>query len=178
MPESRLIANSRLIYVTGGARSGKSRFAEARATELGGERVTYLATAQAFDAEMTERIGRHRDDRPAAWATLEEPLDVAGALAAANGVVLLDCLSLWVSNLLLRGDSEAQMLEAAGQVLSAQARRDAPLIVVSNEVGLGIVPDNALARQYRDALGRVNQAFAAESTEAWLLVSGLPLRLK
>jgi len=172
------MAEARLIYVTGGARSGKSRFAEARAAELGGERVTYLATAQAFDTEMEERIGRHRADRPAAWATVEEPLDVSGALASVEGVALLDCLSLWVSNLLLRGDSEAQMLEAAAQVLSVQTRRTAPLIVVSNEVGLGIVPDNALARQYRDALGRVNQAFAAESDEAWLLVSGLPLKLK
>ena len=168
----------RLIYVTGGARSGKSRFAETRAAELGGQRVMYLATAQAFDAEMEDRIGRHRSDRPASWATVEEPLDVAGMLATVEGVVLLDCLSLWVSNLLLRGDSEAQMLEATAQVLSVQTRRTAPLIVVSNEVGLGIVPDNALARQYRDALGRVNQAFAAGSAEAWLLVSGLPLKLK
>lgn len=176
MSDAQLIPH--LIYVTGGARSGKSRFAETRAAELGGEHVTYLATAQAFDTEMTDRIGRHRADRPAAWATVEEPLDVAGKLAAVNGVVLLDCLSLWISNLLLRGDSEAAMLSVAAQVLSVQARRAAPLIVVSNEVGLGIVPDNALSRHYRDALGRVNQAFAARSDEAWLLVSGLPLRLK
>lgn len=167
-----------LIYVTGGARSGKSSFAERRAGELGGERVTYLPTAQAFDAEMQDRIGRHRADRPAGWDTLEEPISVAPILEGLQGVVLLDCLSLWVSNLTLRGDSESDILRAAAELIFAQQRRGGTLIVVSNEVGLGIVPDNALARRYRDSLGRVNQAFAAASDEAWLLVSGLRVRLK
>ncbi len=167
-----------LIYVTGGARSGKSSFAERRAGELGGERVTYLATAQAFDAEMQDRIGRHRADRPAGWDTREEPISVAPILEGLQGVVLLDCLSLWVSNLTLRGDSESDILRAAAELIFAQQRRGGTLIVVSNEVGLGIVPDNALARRYRDSLGRVNQAFAAASDEAWLLVSGLSVRLK
>ena len=173
-----------LIYVTGGARSGKSRFAEARAQQLGGGQlgdggVTYLATAQAFDAEMEARIGRHRSDRPAAWHTIEEPLDVARALQRVQTpVVLLDCLSLWVSNAMLRGDSEETILHATSELLDTQRGRGGTLIVVSNEVGLGIVPDNALARRYRDALGRVNQAAAAASDEAFLLVSGLELRLK
>jgi adenosylcobinamide kinase / adenosylcobinamide-phosphate guanylyltransferase len=169
---------ARLIYVTGGARSGKSSFAERRATELGGNQVTYLATAQAFDAEMTDRIGRHRAERPAGWHTLEEPLELCSAVQKVQGVLLLDCLSLWVSNLVLRGDSDEQILQAAGDLIKSQELRGGPLIAVSNEVGLGIVPDNALARRYRDTLGWVNQRFAAASDEAWMLVSGLPLRLK
>ena len=173
-----------LIYVTGGARSGKSRFAERRADELaGGGQVTYLATAQAFDPEMTERIGRHRADRPKGWHTLEEPLNLPAALEGVQGVALLDCLSLWVSNLMLRGDSDAAIVQAAHDLIHVQGRRSGPLtvhplIVVSNEVGLGIVPDNALARRYRDTLGWVNQAVAGASSEAWLAVSGLPMRLK
>ena len=166
-----------LIYVTGGARSGKSRFAEELASRAG-ERVTYLATAQAFDAEMTERIGRHRQDRPADWHTLEEPLELAAVLAGLEGAVLLDCLSLWVSNLMLHGDPDELILQAADALIEAQAVRHSPLIAVSNEVGFGIVPDNALARRYRDTLGWVNQRFAAASDEAWLLVSGLPVQLK
>lgn len=170
---------STLVFVTGGARSGKSRFAEERARQLGGEQVTYLATAQAFDTEMEERIGRHRADRPAPWHTVEEPLEVARVLPTLQTpVVLLDCLSLWVSNAVLRGDSEAEILQATADLLGAQRQRGGTLITVTNEVGLGIVPDNALARQYRDVLGRVNQAAAAASDEAYLLVSGLPLRLK
>ena len=166
-----------LIYVTGGARSGKSRFAEELASREGGQ-VTYLVTAQAFDAEMTERIGRHRADRPERWHTLEEPLELAAVLAGLERTVLLDCLSLWVSNLMLRGDSDELILRAADAVIDAQAGRGGVLIAVSNEVGSGIVPDNALARRYRDTLGWVNQRFAAASDEAWLLVSGLPVRLK
>jgi len=173
-----------LIYVTGGARSGKSRLAERRAGELaGGGQVTYLATAQAFDTEMTERIGQHRADRPEGWPTLEEPLNVPAALEGVQGVVLLDCLSLWVSNLMLRGDSDGAILQAAHDLIGVQRERGGPLrvhplIVVSNEVGSGIVPDNALARRYRDTLGWVNQAVAEASSEAWMAVSGLAMRLK
>ncbi|GGJ64970.1 bifunctional adenosylcobinamide kinase/adenosylcobinamide-phosphate guanylyltransferase [Deinococcus aquiradiocola] len=169
---------SPLLYVTGGARSGKSRHAEGLAAALGGDAVTYLATAQAFDTEMEDRIGRHRADRPAAWVTLEEPLNVADALRGVRGVVLLDCLSLWVSNLILRGDDDAAILRAADAVLEVQRARGAALVAVSNEVGAGIVPDNALARRYRDTLGWVNQRFAQDSREAWAVISGLPLRLK
>ncbi len=176
-----------LIYITGGARSGKSRFAERRASKLsqnelgqsklGQENVTYLATAQAFDEEMTLRIERHRADRPASWTTLEEPLDVVTALGRSpHPVVLLDCLSLWISNLLLAGHDDAVMLERVAALL--EAAQDSALIVVSNEVGSGIVPDNALARRYRDVLGWANQQVAAAADEAYLLVSGLSVRLK
>ncbi|WP_043804230.1 bifunctional adenosylcobinamide kinase/adenosylcobinamide-phosphate guanylyltransferase [Deinococcus gobiensis] len=167
-----------IVYVSGGARSGKSRFAEAYAARPGKD-VTYLATAQAFDDEMRERIARHRGDRPAAWHTAEEPLDVAQAARnVQTPTLLLDCLSLWVSNLLLAGESEDRMLAATDDLLAALRERGGLSVLVSNEVGLGIVPDNALARTYRDALGRVNQRVAAASDEAYLLVSGLPLQLK
>ncbi|WP_288432874.1 bifunctional adenosylcobinamide kinase/adenosylcobinamide-phosphate guanylyltransferase [uncultured Deinococcus sp.] len=167
-----------IVYVSGGARSGKSRFAEAYAARPGDD-VTYLATAQAFDDEMRERIARHRGDRPAAWHTAEEPLDVAQAARnIRTPTLLLDCLSLWVSNLLLAGESEDRMLAATDDLLAALRERGGLSVLVSNEVGLGIVPDNALARTYRDALGRVNQRVAAASDEAYLLVSGLPLQLK
>lgn len=167
-----------IVYVSGGARSGKSRFAEAYAARPGDD-VTYLATAQAFDDEMRDRIARHRGDRPAAWHTAEEPLDVAQAARnVQTPTLLLDCLSLWVSNLLLAGESEDRMLAATDDLLAALRERGGLSVLVSNEVGLGIVPDNALARTYRDALGRVNQRVAAASDEAYLLVSGLPLQLK
>lgn len=167
-----------IVYVSGGARSGKSRFAETYAARSGDD-VTYLATAQAFDDEMRDRIARHRDDRPAAWHTAEEPLDVAQAARnVQTPTLLLDCLSLWVSNLLLAGEPEDRMLAATDDLLAALRERGGLSVLVSNEVGLGIVPDNALARAYRDALGRVNQRVAAASDEAYLLVSGLPLQLK
>jgi adenosylcobinamide kinase/adenosylcobinamide-phosphate guanylyltransferase len=167
-----------IVFVTGGARSGKSTFAERRAA-VPGEAVTYLATAQALDAEMTDRIGRHRAGRPAGWVTVEEPLDVPGALhAAATPTVLLDCLSLWVSNLIFAELSDETILARMDALLAAARARPGLTLLVTNEVGLGIVPDNALARRYRDLLGWVNQRAAAESDEAWLLVSGLPVQLK
>ena len=167
-----------IVYVSGGARSGKSRFAETYAARSGDD-VTYLATAQAFDDEMRDRIARHRGDRPAIWHTAEEPLDVAQAARnIQTPTLLLDCLSLWVSNLLLAGEPEDRMLAATDDLLAALRERGGLSVLVSNEVGLGIVPDNALARAYRDALGRVNQRVAAASDEAYLLVSGLPLQLK
>ncbi|UBV44877.1 bifunctional adenosylcobinamide kinase/adenosylcobinamide-phosphate guanylyltransferase (plasmid) [Deinococcus taeanensis] len=166
-----------LVFVTGGARSGKSRFAENRAAQTGGP-VTYVATAQAFDDEMRDRIGRHRADRPGDWETVEEPLHPADAVRSAPpGAVLLDCLSLWVSNLMLADWPDEAVLRAADDLLLACAARRAPAVLVTNEVGFGIVPDNALARRYRDLLGWVNQRAAAASDEAWLLVSGRPLRL-
>ena len=169
---------SRIVFVTGGARSGKSTFAERRAAQEGGA-VTYLATAQAFDDEMHERIGRHIADRPAGWRTLEEPLHVAAALQTIiTPTVLLDCLSLWVSNALLAGWTEERVLDAMDEVLKVARGRAGLTVFVTNEVGSGIVPDNPLARLYRDVLGRVNQRAAAASDDAYLIASGLPLTLK
>jgi adenosylcobinamide kinase/adenosylcobinamide-phosphate guanylyltransferase len=165
------------LLVLGGARSGKSRHAQARAEAHAGPLV-YIATGQAFDAEMHDRIARHQGDRGARWTTLEEPLDLAGAIdraAGAAGAVLVDCLTLWVSNLMLADrtlDGPTAALEAA------MARCACPLVLVSNEVGLGIVPDNALARAFRDEAGRLNQRIAAVADEVLFIAAGLPLRLK
>lgn len=165
-----------LVFVTGGARSGKSSFALRLAEDVGGDAVTFIATAEALDMEMVDRIGRHRGERNTAWTTIEAPRDLSGAVEqCVTPVVVVDCLSLWVSNLMLDGVDEAEIVARAQCLAPFQGRL---LIAVTNEVGLGIVPENALARSYRDALGRVNQLVAASSTEAYLLVSGLPLRLK
>ncbi|WP_291431923.1 bifunctional adenosylcobinamide kinase/adenosylcobinamide-phosphate guanylyltransferase [Deinococcus sp.] len=180
----------RIVFVTGGARSGKSAFAERCAAQVAGQLaaqagghdtpgVTYLATAQAFDDEMKDRVARHRADRPAGWITHEEPLAVPAALrAVTTPAALLDCLSLWVSNLMLAGHTDADVLGRTDDLLRAARERGGVTVLVTNEVGFGIVPDNALARRYRDLLGWVNQRAAAASDEAYLIVSGLPLRLK
>jgi adenosylcobinamide kinase/adenosylcobinamide-phosphate guanylyltransferase len=165
------------LLILGGARSGKSRHAQSRAEAMAGELV-YIATGQALDAEMDERITRHRMDRGPRWRTVEEPLDLSGAIArhaAAGTVLLVDCLTLWLSNLML---AERDTDSAATQL--AQALADAPgmVILVANEVGLGIVPDNALARRFRDAAGWLNQAVAARADEVVFVAAGLPLRLK
>lgn len=167
-----------IVFVTGGARSGKSTYAEGRAARSG-EPVTYLATAVAFDAEMRDRIGRHRAERPAHWVTVEEPLNVPAAVQhAETPVLLLDCLSVWVNNLMFHDWTDAQILAATDDLVSAARNHAGTVILVTNEVGLGIVPDNALSRRYRDVLGWVNQRCAQASDEAYLLVSGLPLTLK
>ncbi len=171
-----------IIFVTGGARSGKSSFAEQYAAKLALSTkgaVVYLATAQAFDDEMSARITRHQDQRPSNWDTIEEPLAIVDAIQSINApILLLDCLSLWVSNLVLADWTDEDILKATDQLLQTLAARGGHSLLVSNEVGFGIVPDNALARRYRDTLGWVNQKAAAASAEAYLLVSGLTLTLK
>lgn len=179
-----------ILLVTGGARSGKSSFAEQRAAATAGN-VVYLATMEPGDDELTARIARHHARRPAAWQTVEAPLDLSGALSTCpdTSTVLLDCVSLWVSNMLFRGGASdrsvtdweeftASVLVAVQAVIDRQAVRAGALIVVTNEVGLGIVPAEPVSRFYRDALGLANQAFAQAADEAYLLVSGLPVRLK
>ncbi|MEY4529931.1 MAG: hypothetical protein RLZZ156_652 [Deinococcota bacterium] len=167
-----------LIFITGGARSGKSRFAIAQAQKLKSP-ITFLATAQAFDLEMTERIERHKLERVAlGWHLREEPMQIQKVLLETEGVVLLDCLSLWVSNMLLAEKSEQIMLEQLNVLLEIQKTRDQTLILVSNEVGSGVVPEYPLGRTYRDCLGRANQMAAHAATEAYLIVAGLPLKLK
>lgn len=165
-----------LTLVLGGARSGKSRHAEALAA--GAERRVYLATAQAFDDEMRDRIARHRTQRGDGWHLVEEPFDLSGALAGAAApctAILVDCLTLWLSNLLLaERDIEAES-DAFVAALPALPGR---IILVSNEVGLGIVPDNALARRFRDAAGLLNQAVATACHRVILVTAGLPLTLK
>ncbi|WP_424813217.1 bifunctional adenosylcobinamide kinase/adenosylcobinamide-phosphate guanylyltransferase [Roseococcus sp. YIM B11640] len=164
-----------MTLVLGGARSGKSRHAEALVQALPAP-WTYIATAESYDAEMTARIAEHRARRPAGWTTIDAPLDLAGAIAAAPPAPLLvDCLTLWLSNTML---AEADIEAAAEALLAALRQRTDETVLVSNEVGSGIVPATPLGRRFRDAQGRLNQRVAAEADEVLLIVAGLPLRLK
>ncbi len=175
--------SKRLTLVLGGVRAGKSSYAQRLAAR--GKRVLFVATAEAGDVEMKARIEAHRKSRPADWDTLEEPVDLAGALEPARhryDTVLLDCLTLWVSNLLLRNpdleSSSSSILPEAERLLEVYRRGDASWIVVSNEVGLGVMPPTELGRAYADELGRVNQLVAAEADDVYFMAAGLPLRLK
>lgn len=169
--------NGKTVLVLGGARSGKSGYAEKLGDALPGPHI-YIATAQAFDDEMAKRISRHRADRAGHWQTVECPLELCEAILESDredGVILVDCLTLWLSNLML-GDHDiaAARAELAGLFPLIQGT----LLLVSNEVGQGIVPDNALARQFRDEAGWLNQAMAREADEVWFVTAGIPARLK
>lgn len=166
-----------LMLVTGGARSGKSAFAEGLA-RAEATTVTYVATGEALDPEMTRRIAHHKERRPKDWVTVEEPLHLAGAITALEGTVIVDCLSLWVSNQLMVRRSDDEVLAAADALVAAASIHRGLVVFVTNEVGSGIVPDNEVSRRYRDLLGWVNQKFAHASSDAWLLASGLPVHLK
>lgn len=182
----------RLVLVIGGARSGKSRYARDLATALGegaGDRVAFIATARAGDGEMRERIERHRQARPATWQTFEEPREVAPLLGRIGNdypVVLIDCLTLLLSNLLLkeagREDGrflqEEEIQEEVRRLIAAAKGVRAQVVVVSNEVGMGIVPPTRLGRAFRDVAGRANQLLAQEADEVLALWAGIPLRLK
>ena len=164
------------ILITGGARSGKSRLAEGQTLALG-RPATYIATAGIFDAEMADRIRQHQDGRGPDWALVEEQIDLARALrdTDGSGPRLVDCLTLWLSNLML-GDHD---IPAATQAFLAElAHQRDPVVIVTNEVGAGIVPENALARAFRDEAGRLNQRVAAVVDEVHMAVCGLPLKVK
>ena len=174
---------NRLTLVLGGVRAGKSGYAQRLAAA--GRRVLVVATAEAGDPEMAERIRAHQESRPKDWDTLEEPLDLAAALEPVlhrYDTVLLDCLTLWVSNLLLRVDdpwaAREDAVARAEALLALQARSDAAWIVVSNETGLGVIPPTPLGRAFQDALGRVNQCFAAQADHVCFMVAGLPVVVK
>jgi adenosylcobinamide kinase/adenosylcobinamide-phosphate guanylyltransferase len=178
---------ARIILVGGGARSGKSRFALARARRLGARRV-FVATGQALDAEMAERIAAHVRTRGDDFRTVEEPLALAETLIALGGgerrddsnadVVVVDCLTLWLSNLVCRGDSEGTIAEQVDALGAALARRRFHAIVVTNEVGLGIVPEAPLGRLFRDVAGRAHQRLATLADEIHLAILGTILRLR
>jgi adenosylcobinamide kinase / adenosylcobinamide-phosphate guanylyltransferase len=168
-------SRSHLTLVLGGARSGKSRHAESLIT-AGPPPWAYVATAEPLDDEMTARIAAHRARRGAGWRDIEAPRDLAGALAGiGSDAVLVDCLTLWLSNLML---ADADIEAETARLEAALARIAAPVVLVSNEVGFGIVPDNALARRFRDAQGRLNQRIAARADCVVLMVAGLPLVVK
>lgn len=173
------------IFITGGARSGKSVYAEKRAREFGAP-LGYLATAQTLDAEMADRVRRHRDRRGADWTTVEEPIHLSQALARCDGefqAILVDCVTLWLSNLLFKYEESGEQIE---QRVAEDVQRlkntlhgmVTPVILVSNEVGMGIVPDNSLARLFRDIAGSTNQILASAADEVQVVVSGMPLKLK
>lgn len=161
----------------GGARSGKSRLAQARAERAAGELVL-VATAEALDAEMTERIARHRAERGPRWRTVEAPRNLPEVLrreCAPGSTVLVDCLTLWLSNVMLADDDVAA---ATRELLSAIETRRGTLLLVTNEVGMGIVPETPLGRRFRDAAGRLNQAVAAAADEVLLVAAGLAITMK
>jgi len=165
--------------VLGGARSGKSAYAQAQAETAAGEtsRPTMIVTAQALDDEMRNRVARHQADRDDHWLTLEAPLDLVGAISGLgkSDVAVVDCLTLWLSNLMA---ADADIPQASSALVQAVAATPARLWLVSNEVGWGIVPDNALARQFRDHAGRLHQDIAGAADEAVLVVAGLAMTLK
>jgi adenosylcobinamide kinase/adenosylcobinamide-phosphate guanylyltransferase len=166
-----------LVLVLGGARSGKSRFALERAEALGSPRV-FVATAEARDPEMVERIARHRAERASEWRTIEEPMRLGDVLRrSTSGVVVVDCLTLWLSNVMEAAPGSG-VVAAIDALIAALGDRRAAIVAVSNEVGLGIVPQNAVAREFRDHAGTVNRKIAEVATELYLLVAGQPLRIK
>jgi adenosylcobinamide kinase / adenosylcobinamide-phosphate guanylyltransferase len=167
-----------LTVLIGGARSGKSALA-VRLASAGTSSITLLATGQPLDDEMAARIAAHRSERPSSWATVEEPLDLEAALGATadNGTVVVDCLTLWVANVIGAGRTDAEIVGSARKVAARAGERPGKVIVVSNEVGAGIVPGDPLSRRYRDLLGRVNAVFAEQAADAFLVVAGRVLPL-
>jgi adenosylcobinamide kinase/adenosylcobinamide-phosphate guanylyltransferase len=177
---------ARIILVTGGSRSGKSDYARARGESIPGPRV-FVATCPVVDEETAQRIRRHQQERsPFLWDTVEEPLELERAIGDSGkyNVILVDCLTLWINNLLFHAGqmgqtvSEGAMTSRAGRVLSACSAVSGTMIFVTNEVGWGIVPENPMARLYRDLVGRCNRALAASADEVILVASGIPLVLK
>ncbi len=174
-----------IIFITGGARSGKSGFAEKLALAFG-EPLGYLATAQTFDEEMNLRVRRHRERRGSEWHLIEEPIHLAQALERCDGkyqAILVDCVTLWLSNLLFiykddGRDCEVLIQEDVQGLKNSLHSMVTPVILVSNEVGQGIVPDNHLARLFRDVAGITNQRLAAAADEVHVVISGIPLKLK
>jgi 5,6-dimethylbenzimidazole synthase len=173
--------SARKIMITGGCRSGKSRYALERAKSISGAR-RFVATAKALDDEMRQRIDQHRKERGKDWQTIEEPLELARILQQVGkepGPVIVDCLTLWLNNWLMQEDSSKNIiLEQIDQVLASIADREATFIFITNEVGDGIVPENKLAREFRDLAGEINQQVAAFCDEVLVMVSGIPVRIK
>jgi len=179
--------SSKIVLVTGGARSGKSSFAERLATEES-KKVAYIATGEPFDKEMKIRIQKHKDRRPVHWETYEEPIEVnqlVQRLGLEREIIIIDCLTLLTSNLLLReedkiGDPiwEEEVLSEIKKITESCYKVNAQVIIVSNEIGMGLVPDNLLGRFYRDILGRANHVIAGKADEVFLMVSGIPLKIK
>jgi len=181
------MSRGKLIFITGGARSGKSSFAEKLAAKTSKE-VVYIATGQPLDEEMAHRIKKHREKRLNTWETYEEPIEVralVSRLGLEKEVILIDCLTLLTSNLLLRKEDKVEDSRWQGEILAeieklaeVSYKVPAQIIIVSNEVGMGLVPNNTLGRVYRDILGRANSIIADKADEVFMMVSGIPLKIK
>lgn len=171
-----------IIFITGGARSGKSNFALKLAKNIGGK-VAFIATAQAGDEEMQKRIQIHRQDRPDEWTTVEEPFDVASAIDSARGhnVLIIDCITLLISNLLCSAenlDDISWIYIKIENLIKSAKKFIGTVIIISNEVGMGIVPDNRLAREFRDVAGKANQMIASSAEQVYICFSGIPVLIK
>jgi adenosylcobinamide kinase/adenosylcobinamide-phosphate guanylyltransferase len=171
---------SRIILITGGARSGKSLLGEQLAKGFGAPRA-YIATSEAGDREMEERIERHRLRRGPSWRTIEEPFDLTGTILRNDGLfkaMLVECITLWLTNHLLKNDDPQMVMEEVKNLAMSFSSLSTPLVLISNEVGMGIVPENGLARTFRDLAGEANQLLAKAADEVHVTISGLPLKLK
>ena len=174
--------NKQLVLILGGVRSGKSRYAQQLAGDIG-KRVLFLATAEAGDDEMKHRIAKHKSSRPESWRTIEEQMDIAGALrknAARADAVIIDCITVWLSNLLMHNEklSEKEMTAGIDRLIDTYEQGEASYIIVSGEVGMGIVPEHPLGRIFRDYLGLANQHLAAKADRVVLMVAGMPVDVK
>ena len=169
----------KIMLILGGSRSGKSTYALSLAKKY--KKVAFIATCQGLDKEMRERIKLHKEGRPKHWTTFEEPKDLTKLLGKMNDsfdCILIDCLTLFVSNLVLAGDKQEQVLKKIEELLSVLDKKKVKVILVSNEVGLGLVPANKLGREFRDIAGRVNQMVADKADEVFFTVSGIALKIK
>lgn len=172
----------RIVFITGGARSGKSSFAMAEASKIDGTKA-YIATAEVLDEEMKERIEKHKKQRGDAWDTYEEPLKIADVIRKIEGeynVIVIDCLTLWLSNLMHSNlNIKVEIENLVGVLKSSKLRTlNSELIIVSNEVGMGIVPENELARRFRDMAGFLNQRVAGVADEVYMMIAGIPIKIK
>jgi len=170
---------SSITFIIGGARSGKSKLAIKLAREAK-NRVCFIATCRPEDYEMRIRVRRHKSSRPNSWRTIEEPRNLTRAIrkAANSKCVIIDCITLWISNLIISGMNKKEILKMTSEVISAIKKFKLNALIVSNEVGLGIVPDNRVARDFRDIAGEVNQLFAQKADKVYFVVSGIPMTIK
>ena len=170
-----------LIFIIGGCRSGKSTYALQTAERIPAEKKIFIATCLPQDDEMKQRVAKHQTARSQNWITVEEPLHLPEAILQNSRraeVILIDCLTLWVNNLLMETDDEKQLEQTISQLINTLEKTTRPIVLVSNEVGTGIVPENKLARQYRDIIGLVNQAVAKTASKVIWMVAGIPVTVK
>jgi adenosylcobinamide kinase/adenosylcobinamide-phosphate guanylyltransferase len=172
---------NKIIFVIGGCRSGKSQYALQTAEKMSGNRKIYIATCVPYDDEMKQRVAKHQTARGQSWTTVEEPMHLPVAISERSqeaDVILVDCLTLWVSNLLMETNDEDELEETISQLTDTLEKATCPIVLVSNEIGTGIVPENRLARQYRDIIGLANQAVAKAAGKVIWMVAGIPVSIK